>query len=79
MLRAWTAGAVARSGSAWRAARSGSVRVVWVAEFDEGVGELRRPFSSSFSSSWMSLSGRARGIKEVAGGFGTWRRKRRKG
>ena len=53
--------------------------VVWVAEFVEDVGEPRRPFSSSFSSSWMSLSGRARGFREVAGGYGTWRRKRRKG
>lgn len=79
MLRAWTAGAVARLGSAWRAVRSGFVWVVWVVEFVEDGGEPRRPFSSSFSSSWMSLSGRARGIKEVAGGCGTWRRKRRKG
>ena len=60
-------------------AASGFVEVVWVAEFVEDVGEPRGPFSSSFSSSWMSLSGRARGIREVAGGYGTWRRKRRKG
>jgi len=43
---------------------------VWVAEFVEGVGEPRRPFSSSFSSSWTTLSGRARGSGRSRAGAG---------
>ena len=81
VLPAWTAAAVAGLGSAWKSAGGAYWCVECVESVEsvaEDVAEPRHLFSSSFSSSWMSLSGRARGIRKVAGRCGTWRRKRRK-